>query len=126
MNAELGTVTDWTVPPPGYDHVTPMFTSLTYSRYVPASFAENSAVTSCETMLLVLEIGDTVGDTVSRSKVADADHSIGSGFVTQTVMRFEPSVRESTETVETTSEFGIGTLPVSTGVPTPQEADGPA
>lgn len=77
-------------------------------------------------MLLVLEIGDTVGDTVSRSKVADADHSIGSGFVTQTVMRFEPSVRESTETVETTSEFGIGTLPVSTGVPTPQEADGPA
>lgn len=77
-------------------------------------------------MLLVLETGDTVGETVSLPSVADAEPSVGSELVTHTVTRLEPSVSESTDTVETMFEFGTETLPVSTGVPTPHDAVGPA
>lgn len=77
-------------------------------------------------MLLVLETAETVGATVSRTKVAETDHSVGSEFVTQTVTRLDPSESASTETEDTTFAFAVATFHVSTGVQTPQEAVGPA
>lgn len=125
-NAELETVTCSTELDPEYEPVTPIFTSLTNTRYVPASLAENVADTSWDTILLLEDTGETVGETESRLMAADTEPSVGSELSTQTVTRLEPSERVSEVTVETTSEFTEDTVPTSEAVPLPQAAFAPA